>query len=167
MEKKTIGVKMKVLYAPSKREYNDDLHGNVACGFDVMVLETLVGLEMLEVSYLPHIQTSLKIVESIKDIFGDSIDCCKNAPKKIEVVVSDVSNMVFKYAFLTQKPSILCLFGFNGITYPTNDKYYSMLESVTHNVYSLEELKKAFLEYSVIQKAKITKIQEFFRGAVI
>ena len=86
---------------------------------------------------------------------------------KNHLLVDDVSNMVFKYAFLTQKPSILCLFGFNGITYPTNDKYYSMLESVTHNVYSLEELKKAFLEYSVIQKAKITKMQEFFRGAVI
>ena len=49
MEKKSKGVMVKVLYAPSKREFSDDLHNNVACSFEVMVLETLLENNDLEV----------------------------------------------------------------------------------------------------------------------
>ncbi|MDY4426217.1 MAG: hypothetical protein SPE20_02480 [Helicobacter sp.] len=42
---------VKVLYAPSKREFSDDLHNNIACSFEVMVLETLLENNDLEVFF--------------------------------------------------------------------------------------------------------------------
>ncbi len=167
MAKKLKGIIMRVLYAPSAREFSDDLHNNVACSFDVMVLETLLDNSKLEVFYLPHIQTCKAILESLKEVFGDRIKWAKKPPKNIDVLVSDVSNRVLEYTLLTQNPSILCWFGFNGIQYPSNDKYYSMLESLSHSVSSLWELREAFLKYDSIKQAKEAKIQEFLNGVVL
>lgn len=167
MARESKGVIVKVLYAPSKRDFSDDLHNNVACSFDVMVLETLLDNSELEVLYLPHIQSSKKVLEAIKNIFGDSIQWVKKPPKNIDVLVSDVSNRVFEYALSTHNPSILCLFGFNGIQYPPNDKYYSMLENFSYGVSSMCELREVFLKYDAIKQAKKEKIQEFFNGVVL
>lgn len=167
MEKKSKGVMVKVLYAPSKREFSDDLHNNIACSFEVMVLETLLENNDLEVFYLPHAQSSKKVLEAIKSIFGDSIRWVKKLPKNIDVLVSDTSNRVYEHALSTHNPSILCLFGFNGIQYPPNDKYYSMLENFSHGVSSLQELKEVFLKYDLIKQVKKEKIQEFFNGVVL
>lgn len=158
---------MKILYAPSKRQFNDDLHRNVACGFDSFVLESLVGLEGVEVIYLPHSHTDKKVVESVFGIFKDSLKLAKVTPKQIDVLVSDVSNLALKYALWTQNPSLLCLFGFHSISFAQNDKYSTLLESCTIPVYSCKELKDSIINYKEIKGQKSLKIQQILEEVVI
>lgn len=158
---------MRVLYAPSKRQFSDDLHNNVACGFDSCVLESLLEMEGAEVVYLPHFNTHKKIVESVLDIFKDSIKFAKRAPKQIDVLVSDASNLALKYALWTHNPSLLCLFGFHSISFAQNDKYSSLLDSCVIPIYSLKELKLTLMNYPAIKGQKSLKIQQILDGVVI
>ncbi|TLD81384.1 hypothetical protein LS70_007675 [Helicobacter sp. MIT 11-5569] len=158
---------MKILYAPSSRCFSDDLHRNVACGFDSFVLESLVGLENAEVVYLPHSKSDKKIVESILNIFGDLVKSAKVAPKTIDVVVSDMSSLVFKYVLWTQNPGLLCLFGFHSISYPENDKYFTLLENCAIPVHSCKELKESLRNYQTIKALKAPKIKEILEGVAL
>lgn len=157
---------MKILYAPSSREASDDLHRNVACGFDVLILEDLVSMKQ-KVFYLPNIKTDKAVKDSILEIFKDSITWVKVAPKSIDLCVSDISNIALKYALWTQNPSILCFFGFTSVSFPAEDKYFSLIQSSTHCVYSLKELKESILQYPKLKQEKTKRIQEVVNGEMI
>lgn len=157
---------MKILYAPSSRKMGDDLHNNVVCGFDVLILEALVSLKQ-KVFYLPHSKTESKVRDSILEIFGDSITWTKVVPKSIDVCVSDMSNVALKCALWTHNPSILCLFGFTSISFPLEDKYFSLIEVATHCVYSLQSLKDSIISYPEIKKSKAQRIQEVMNREMI
>ena len=157
---------MKILYAPSSRAMSDDLHNNVGCGFDVLVCEALIGLGQ-KVFYLPHSNTESKVRDSILEICGDSITLTKAVPKSIDVCVSDVCSVALQCALWTHNPSILCFFGFTSISFPPNDKYFSIMEATTHCVYSLKELKDSILSYQTIKKSKAKGIQEVINREII
>ena len=153
---------MTILYAPSARESSDTIHNNVGCGLDVMILETLQATNN-EVLYLPHKDTSETITRSIVEIFGDSISLV-HSPQLAEICVSDVANFAIGHAIVTGKLSVLCLFGFSDISFPTNDKYYELITKATHIVHSLAELKAAILSYD---KLDATQLQAFQQETII
>lgn len=157
---------MKILYAPSKRVFSDDLHANVVCGFDVMVLDSILESKSGEVLFLPHKETSLKITETILNIFGSSIQK-SDEMVEADVLVSDISALALEHALWMKNPSILCLFGFNDIQFPQNDRYYALIDNVSYCVYSLKMLKEALLNYENIKVQKIAKIEEFLQGAIL
>ncbi|MCI5967961.1 hypothetical protein [Helicobacter sp.] len=157
---------MKILYAPSQRAFSDDLRVNVACGFDVMVLDSILESKSGEVLYLPHEETSPKIVEAILGIFGDSLEQA-DGMAKVDVLVSDVSILALKYALWTSHPSILCLFGFNGIQLPQNDRYYNLVSHLSHCVYSPNALKETLRDYQNIKEQKQEEIKKFLQGVVL
>lgn len=158
---------MKILYAPNKRGFSDDLHANVACGFDGMVLESLLELNNAEILYLPNKNTNVRIAESVLERFRDCIVCIDGVVDGVDVLVSDGASFALSYALWTQSPSILCFFGFNGVEFPKNDRYYGLISRISHCVYSLGELKSALLDYEAIKLQKQAGIQEILQGAIL
>ncbi|PZT48056.1 hypothetical protein B6S12_05775 [Helicobacter valdiviensis] len=55
---------MKILYAPSIREFSDNIIANLQATFDRQILETLMG-EGREILYLPHQRTDKRIKDNI------------------------------------------------------------------------------------------------------
>lgn len=130
--------RMQIIYAPSVRQLQDALHCNAMCGYDIQILEALLQTRA-KICYLPHKDTP----DVINQIILDSVNATRVnslCEVKSDALVSDTSNIVFEYAFLCKKPSIIALNGIVGIDF-SDDRLHMLLQDIAYFAYSLKELR--------------------------
>ncbi|PZT48057.1 hypothetical protein B6S12_05780 [Helicobacter valdiviensis] len=84
----------------------------------------------------------------------------------VDLLVTDVSSIAFKYSLYFERPSIFTFMGFTKIEFP-KDKFYTLLESIGICVYSLKELCEVIANFDEISRQKSLKIKEFLEGEII
>lgn len=162
---------MKLLYAPMERQAHEMISANVICGYDMLVLDTLLQCEFVEqVFYFPHKKSIAEISCVRKALKDDRISTIKslNKAKDSDVLITDLANIAFAYSLFYKKPSIYFLPGFTGVAFEGHqDRLLQLMNDFAFFCHSLQALRDMLAELPTLWARKEPMLQQFLDRALI
>ncbi len=162
---------MKILYAPMEHQALDLISVNVICGYDMLVLDSLLQCNFIEqILYLPHKKSISELALVRKALKNDKISVIKslNKAKDSDVLVTDLSNIAFAYSLFYKKPSIYFLPGFTGVAFEgQKDRFFMLMGNFAYFCHSLQGLREMLEEIPSLWEKKQPMLQQFLDRALI
>lgn len=159
---------MKILYAPMKRENRSFADTNILCGYDSILLNTLLSTtKTKEILYLaPDNTTEATLIA--KDLKNITIIKDLKEAHQSDIMITDLANIAFAYALFFKNPVIYFLPGFVGVDIAEQkDEFFTLLNRFAIFCHSFDAIQKTLENLPSLKQAKEEMITNFIHKALI